>query len=405
MTDDRRAAAAPTLEDVARAAGVSRATVSRVVNGVRNVDPEIQQAVRQAVSLTGYTPNRAARSLVTRRADAVALVVSGAGVEPGEAPGASPGTGVSAGMRGSGLKAGNTAGSGTTAAPGTTAASGTGATGFEPEAGARGDGSSFTAQVFADPFFGRVVTGVVGSLRPHGMHPVLMFAESPRAREEVVAYLRQGSADGALVVSTHAEDPLPALIAEAGLAAVLFARPARPVPVSYVDLAHQDGARLAAEHLLGRGCRRPATISGPLDVPAGQARLTGFRDTMARHGHACIPVAEGQFTQESGEAAMARLLTEHPDLDGVFAANDLMALGACHVLREHGRSVPQDVAVVGFDDSSAALACRPPLTTVRQPVEEMAAEMTRLLLDRLARPDGPVTSVIFEPELVVRESA
>ncbi|MEU3001700.1 LacI family DNA-binding transcriptional regulator [Streptomyces sp. NPDC006863] len=393
MTDDRRAAAAPTLEDVARAAGVSRATVSRVINGVRNVDPEIQQAVRQAVSVTGYTPNRAARSLVTRRADAVALVVSGAGVEPGEAPEASPGAGVSAGMRGSGLKAGNTA------------VSGTGASGVGPEAGACGDGSSFTAQVFADPFFGRVVTGVVGSLRPHGMHPVLMFAESPRAREEVVAYLRQGSADGALVVSTHAEDPLPALIAEAGLAAVLFAGPARPVPVSYVDLAHQDGARLAAEHLLGRGCRRPATISGPLDVPAGQARLTGFRDTMARHGHACIPVAEGQFTQESGEAAMARLLAEHPDLDGVFAANDLMALGACHVLREHGRSVPQDVAVVGFDDSSAALACRPPLTTVRQPVEEMAAEMTRLLLDRLARPDGPVTSVIFEPELVVRESA
>ncbi|MFF3031088.1 LacI family DNA-binding transcriptional regulator [Streptomyces rubiginosohelvolus] len=362
MTDDLRSAGAPTLEDVARAAGVSRATVSRVVNGVRNVDPVIQEAVRRAVSVTGYTPNRAARSLVTRRADAIALVVSGAGVEP-EAAEESEGTTAS------------------------------------------GDGSSFTAQVFADPFFGRVVTGVVNYLRPRGMHPVLMFAESSRAREDVVAYLRQGRADGALVVSTHAEDPLPALIAEAGLAAVLFARPARPVPVSYVDLAHQDGARLAAEHLLGRGCRRIATISGPLDVPAGQARLTGFRDTMARHGHPYTPIVEGQFTQESGEAAMERLLAEHPDLDGVFAANDLMALGACHVLREHGRSVPGDVAVVGFDDSSAALACRPPLTTVRQPVEGMAAEMTRLLLDRLSRPDGPVTSVIFEPELVVRGSA
>ncbi|MFD5205232.1 LacI family DNA-binding transcriptional regulator [Streptomyces sp. NPDC058375] len=362
MTDDLRPTGAPTLEDVARAAGVSRATVSRVINGVRNVDPVIQEAVRHAVSVTGYTPNRAARSLVTRRADAIALVVSGAGVEPAAAE--------------------------------------------EPEdTGAPWDGSSFTAQVFADPFFGRVVTGVVNYLRPRGMHPVLMFAETARAREEVVAYLRQGSADGALVVSTHAEDPLPALIAEAGLAAVLFARPARPVPVSYVDLAHQDGARLAAEHLLGRGCRRMATISGPLDVPAGQARLMGFRDAMARHGHAYVPTVEGQFTQESGEAAMERLLAEHPDLDGVFAANDLMALGACHVLREHGRSVPGDVAVVGFDDSSAALACRPPLTTVRQPVEGMAAEMTRLLLDRLARPDGPVTSVIFEPELVVRGSA
>ncbi|WP_329042254.1 LacI family transcriptional regulator [Streptomyces sp. NBC_00178] len=358
MTDALRpTGAAPTLEDVARAAGVSRATVSRVVNGVRNVDPVIQEAVRQAVSVTGYAPNRAARSLVTRRTDAVALVVSGAGTEPDE-DGAVP----------------------------------------APE-------GSFTAQVFADPFFGRVVTGVVNYLRPRGMHPVLMFAETSHAREEVVAYLRQGRADGALVVSTHAQDPLPALIADAGLSAVLYARPARPVGMSYVDLAHRDGARLATDHLLARGCRRIAAISGPLNVLAAQERLAGFRETMERHGHASAPAVEGQFTQESGEAAMERLLAEHPDLDGVFAGNDLMATGACHVLRDHGRRVPEDVAVIGFDDSSAAVACRPPLTTVRQPVEDMAAEMAGLLLDRLAAPDRPVTSVVFEPVLVVRDSA
>lgn len=364
MTDDLRSAGTPTLEDVARAAGVSRATVSRVINGVRNVDPVIQEAVRRAVALTGYAPNRAARSLVTRRTDAIALVVSGAGVEP------------------------------------ELAAGGQAADPADPE-----NGSSFTAQVFADPFFGRVVTGVVNYLRPRGMHPVLMFAETSRAREDVVSFLRQGSADGALVVSTHAEDPLPGLLTDAGLPAVLYARPARPVRISYVDLAHQDGARLAAEHLLARGCRRIATIAGPLDVPAGQERLAGFRDTMARSGHPYIPIAEGQFTQESGEAAMERLLVEHPDLDAVFAANDLMAMGACHVLREHGKRVPEDVAVIGFDDSSAASACRPPLTTIRQPVEAMAAEMARLLIDRLSKPDGAATSVIFEPALVVRDSA
>ncbi|MFE2638000.1 LacI family DNA-binding transcriptional regulator [Streptomyces scopuliridis] len=371
MTEDPRPAGSPTLEDVARAAGVSRATVSRVVNGVRNVDPVIQESVRQAVAATGYTPNRAARSLVTRRTDAIALVVSGAGDDP---------------------------------TPEDEAAGPTGGA-HRPEEPDGGAGSSFTAQVFADPFFGRVVTGVVNYLRPRGMYPVLMFAETSRAREEVVSYLRQGSADGALVVSTHADDPLPALITDAGLPAVLYARPSRPTRISYVDLAHQDGARLAAEHLLARGCRRIATITGPLDVPAGQDRLAGFRDTMARAGQPYVPLAEGSFTQESGEAAMARLLAEHPDLDGVFAANDLMAVGACHVLREHGRRVPEDVAVIGFDDSSAAAACRPPLTTVRQPVEEMAAEMARLLLDRLAGSDRAVTSVIFEPSLVVRGSA
>ncbi|MGC4950166.1 LacI family DNA-binding transcriptional regulator [Streptomyces sp. DT224] len=363
MTDDLRPAGTPTLEDVARAAGVSRATVSRVINGVRNVDPVIQEAVRRAVASTGYAPNRAARSLVTRRTDAIALVVSGAGVEP-EADEDTP---------------------------------------LDEADG--GEGASFTGQVFADPFFGRVVTGVVNYLRPRGMHPVLMFAETSRAREDVVAFLRQGSADGALVVSTHAEDPLPGMLTDAGLPAVLYARPARAARISYVDVAHQDGARLAAEHLLARGCRRIATITGPLDVPAVQERLAGFRDAMTQNGHPYIAIAEGRFTQESGETAMERLLAEHPDLDGVFAANDLMATGACHVLRERGKRVPEDVAVIGFDDSSAALACRPPLTTVRQPVEAMAAEMARLLIERLGKPEGAATSVIFEPSLVVRDSA
>ncbi|MFI9831142.1 LacI family DNA-binding transcriptional regulator [Streptomyces sp. NPDC051913] len=342
---------APTLEDVAREAGVSRATVSRVVNGTRNVDPEIQDLVRRAIDRTGYAPNRAARSLVTRRTETVALVVSGAGDTTDAAQ------------------------------------------------------NAFAARVFADPFFGRVVAGVVGHLRPRSLHPVLMFAESAEARQEVLTYLRQGRADGALVVSTHADDPLPALLADARLPAVLFARPSRPVPLSYVDLAHRDGARLAAEHLLARGCRHLATISGPLDVAASQERLAGFRDTLARHGRPYVPVAEGGFTLDSGIAAMSDLLARHPDTDGVFAANDLMAQGACQVLRERGRRVPQDVAVVGFDDSSVALTCRPQLTTVRQPVEEMAAQMARLLDDHVHGVRTEATSVVFEPELVVRESA
>ncbi|WP_055489410.1 LacI family DNA-binding transcriptional regulator [Streptomyces sp. TP-A0356] len=341
----------PTLEDVARDAGVSRATVSRVVNGVRNVDPAIQEAVRQAIERTGYTPNRAARSLVTRRTETVALVVSGAGDTSEETQ------------------------------------------------------SAFAASVFADPFFGRVVGGVVSYLRPRSMHPVLMFAESPEARHEVLTYLRQGRADGALVVSTHADDPLPALLADARLPAVLFARPSRPVPFSYVDLDHRDGGRLAAERLLARGCRGPATVCGPLAVSASRERLAGFRDVMARHGHPHVPAVEGGFTLDSGIDAMTRLLAEYPDVDGVFAANDLMAQGICQVLRERGRRVPDDVAVVGFDDSGVAVACRPPLTTVRQPVERMAAEMARLLDEHIRGERDKPTSVIFDPELVARASA
>lgn len=334
----------PTLEDVARRAGVSRATVSRVVNGIRNVDPDIQELVRHAIEQTGYRPNRAARSLVTQRTETVALIISGAG-------------------------------------------------------------DTFASRVFADPFFGRVVSGVFGYLRSHAMHPVLLVAESDAAREQVVDYLSQGSADGALVVSIQACDPLPQMLVAARIPVVLFARPGPADDVSHVDLAHAEGARLAAEHLLARGCRRIATISAPQSIPAARDRLDGFRAALAAAGVDDVPNAEGNFTLDSGAAAMAELLDCCPDVDGVFAANDLMAQGACQVLRERGRRIPDDVAVVGFDDSSVATTCRPPLTTVRQPVEKMAGAMARLLSEHIQGTRTRPASVIFDAELVVRDSA
>ena len=341
--------ASPTLEHVAKVAGVSRATVSRVINGIRNVDPKIQEVVRAAIAETGYVPNQAARSLVTRRTNSVALVVS--------------------------------------------------------EAEHRTFDDPFLGRIFTDPFFGRVVSGILGVLRPRGVTMALMLAETEEARTQLIGYLKQGHVDGVILISTHAEDPLPRLLTEAGLPAVLSERPFTPLPISYVDAAQAAGAKLAADHLIGRGCRRVATISGPLDMPASRDRLEGFREAMARHGHAYIPSVEGNFTQETGERAMVQLLAGNPDLDGVFVANDLMALGAVLALHDHGRRVPEDVAVIGFDDSNAALACRPPLTTIRQPLEDMAARMADLLLEHIDDPGSPPRSVIFEPTLVVRRSA
>ena len=339
----------PTLEDVARSAGVSRATVSRVVNGTRNVDPGIQKIVQEAVAATGYVPNRAARSLVTRKTDSVALVFS------------------------------------------------------VPDHHAADD--PFLGQVFTDPFFGRVLGGLLTVLRPRGVHPVLMLADSEEARRGLVAGLRQEHTDGVVLVSIAPDDPLPLLLTEAGLPAVLFGRPSGEVPISFVDVAQQAGARLAAEHLLARGCRRIATVAGPSDSPAGRDRLAGFRAAMAAHGHPDPVGVEGDFTQAGGERVMSRLLAEHPDTDGVFVANDLMAQGALHTLRDRGRRVPDDVAVVGFDDSSAALASRPLLTTVRQPVEDMAAEMAKLLMALIDDPAQQSRSVIFKTTLVRRESS
>ncbi|MFF6885860.1 LacI family DNA-binding transcriptional regulator [Streptomyces sp. NPDC012421] len=334
----------PTLEDVAREAGVSRATVSRVVNGVRNVAPDIQEAVRAAVARTGYAPNQAARSLVTRRTGAVALVLSATG-------------------------------------------------------------GSFTARLFSDPFFGRVVDGVLPVLRERAVQPVLLVAESEPARLQLVEYLRRGGADGAVVVPLDEEDPLPGMLEAAGLPVVLFGRPPAGVDCGWVDLDNGAGARLAAEHLWAAGRRRPAVVAAPESAPAARERLDGFTAALAARGVDRVPVERGRFTEESGRDAMARLLDRHPDVDAVFAANDLMARGACRLLAERGVAVPGGVAVVGFDDSVAARDAAPPLTTVRQPVEEMAAALAGLLLAQLDAGTPGTGSKVFEPVLVVRESA
>jgi DNA-binding LacI/PurR family transcriptional regulator len=323
-----------TLEEVARTAGVSRATVSRVVNGVTSVDENIRQAVEEAISTTGYLPNLAARSLVTRRADAVALVL------PNE------------------------------------------------------------DRILGDPFFGRVVRGVMTVTAPAGLHLVLTTT-GVGTGEQVVSDLKRGRLDGVILVHTSPEDPLPARLLDDHYPVVLSARPPSPLPITYVDVHQMAGAALAAHHLRRAGRTRLATIAGPQDTPAGQDRLQGFLDAVGTG----VPWVEGRFTMRSGEEAMTRLLATHPEVDGVFVASDLMARGALPVLRRAGLRVPEDVAIVGFDDSSAALHCDPPLTTVRQPTEEMAAEMARLLLRQIDHPDTPMAAVIFQPTLVVRQSA
>ncbi|MBO3740130.1 LacI family DNA-binding transcriptional regulator [Actinoplanes flavus] len=330
------------MDQVAAAAGVSRATVSRVINNAASVAPGIRDAVQRAIASTGYVPNVAARSLVTRRSNSVALVIS------------------------------------------------------EPD---RPDDHSFLNRIFTDPYFGRVTAGATGALRPHDTHLVVVPTDSAD-HHQVIRYLRQGHVDGVLLICSSEHDPLPGQVHALGIPAVLSSRPAAPLPVSHVDLDQRLGARLAAEHLIARGRRRLATISGPLDVPAGSERLEAFRAVAG----ADAPAEIGDFTRAGGEAAAHRLLDDHPDLDGLFVASDLMAEGALRAVQDRGRRVPEDVAVVGFDDSSPALECRPQLTTVRQPVEEMAAEMAQLLVAHIDEPGRAARSVIFQPSLVLRAS-
>ncbi|MDR6319918.1 LacI family DNA-binding transcriptional regulator [Actinoplanes couchii] len=335
------------MDHVAAAAGVSRATVSRVINNAASVAPAIRETVQRAIASTGYVPNVAARSLVTRRSDSVALVIS------------------------------------------------------EPD---RPDDHSFLNRIFTDPYFGRVTAGATGALRPHDVHLVVMPAE-PSDHHQVVRYLRQGHVDGVLLISSNEHDPLPAQVHALGIPVVLSSRPPGPLPVSYVDVDQVAGAELAAARLLSLGRRRLATINGPLDIPAGSQRLDGFRSYLRDRGVDGVPAVTGDFTRAGGEAAARVLLAADPAIDALFVASDLMAEGALRAVQDHGRRVPEDIAVVGFDDSSVALECRPPLTTVRQPVEEMAAEMAALLMAHIENPSRSPRSVIFQPSLVIRDSA
>ncbi|WP_405091371.1 LacI family transcriptional regulator [Micromonospora sp. NBC_01392] len=329
----------PTLEAVARRAGVSRATVSRVVNGSTTVAESIQQAVRRAVEELGYVPNLAARSLVTQRTDSVALVM--------------------------------------------------------PEAATR---------VFSDDqVFPGIIRGAAQELEAADKQLVLMLAGSPAGHERVERYTTGRHVDGVLFASLHGEDPLPGRLARLGIPVVCSGRPLGGADVPYVDVDHTGGVTRAVEHLIATGRRRIATIAGPQDMVAGIERLIGYRTALTAAG---LPelVAYGDFTRESGTAAMRELLAADPELDAVFAASDLMAHAALRALREAGRRVPEDVAVIGFDDIETAAYTEPPLTTVRQPIVELGRAMTRQLL-RIAAGEHVEQALMLPTELILRDSA
>ena len=331
-----------TLEEVARMAGVSRATVSRVVNDSPRVSPDVRQGVQAAIEQLGYTPNRAARSLVTKRSDSVAVVIT------------------------------------------------------QP-----------AGQVFSDPFFPRLLRGISSTLAARDRQLILMMPESSTDERRVGDYLTAGHVDGALLVSLHEDDPLPARLTAAHVPIVLVGRPPKGSRASYVDVDNRQGAQSAVAHLIGTGRRVIATITGLLDTAPGIDRRQGYRDALAEGGLRLDRSLEavGGFTADGAAAAMTHLLEVHPEIDAVFAASDQMAASALSVLASAGRSVPEDVAVVGFDDMAVALSTSPQLTSVRQPIEEMGHEMARLLVEAVDASDPVPRRVILATELIRRASS
>jgi DNA-binding LacI/PurR family transcriptional regulator len=258
-------------------------------------------------------------------------------------------------------------------------------------------------RVFSDdPWFSMAIRSASMELEEANKQVVLMMAANARSHARVERYIAGGHVDGVMLISMHNADPLPAALSRLRVPVVSYGRPAVPVDMPYVDNDNVGGAEAGVRHLVESGRRRIATIAGPQDMSAGQDRLTGYRNVLRDSDLRSI-VAVGDFTRESGAVAMRQLLGDDPSLDAVFVANDLMAIGALQSLRQAGRRVPDDVAVVGFDDIEAAKYTEPPLTTLRHPVIEQAAAMVRLLLGMFE--GGPADSVVLPTELVLRESA
>lgn len=161
---------------------------------------------------------------------------------------------------------------------------------------------------------------------------------------------------------------------------------------------------MGTHYLIDLGRTRIATIAGPADMPAGIDRASGWIRALEQAGLSSERRAHGDFSQASGARGMRELLARHPDLDAVFVASDLMATGAVSVLREKGVRVPEDVAVVGFDDSPAATSGVIPLTTVHQPSQAQGEKMAEMML-ALLRGEAVEPECIMPTHMVVRASA
>lgn len=329
----------PTIRDIATAAGVSRGTVSRVLNGGHYVSPAARAAVERAIQQTGYIANHTARSLARRRTDCIAFILS----EPQE-------------------------------------------------------------KLFEDPNFDVLLRFAERTLAEHDRSLVLMFAADPAGHERVSRYLRAGHVDGAMLVSVHFGDPLLGKLPPNSVPVVSCDRPLTDADLlPYVGIDNQSGAAKMTNYLLDRGHCHVATVTGPLDTSSGINRLAGYRDAMAARHRETYVASAADYGYHSGEAAMDELLERHPEIDAAFVASDLLAAGALASLRRHGRKVPGDVAIGGFDDSRIAGTTEPPLTTMRQPIDALARDLTQMLLRLI---DGqPVESHVLPTELIVRESA
>ncbi|WBB99214.1 MULTISPECIES: LacI family DNA-binding transcriptional regulator [unclassified Solwaraspora] len=329
-----------TVHDVAAAAGVSRGTVSRVLNG-GYVSPVARAAILAAIAEVGYVPNTAARNLVTQRSQAVGFIV------------------------------------------------------LEPH-----------SLFLEDPNIGAIMLGANAVLSAGEYQMVNLVVDSDRDTERIARYLSGGFVDGAVIVSARVHDPITRVVTDLKLPAAFVGHPpdlAQEIP--YVGVDNVGSAREITTRLVATGRRRIGMIAAALNRDSGADRLTGFRQALGDRFDPRLVAEVPLYDYSCGVSGMQTLLERTPDLDGVFAASDVVAAGAIQTLREAGRTVPADVGVVGFDDSAWALRTNPPLSTVHQPAKEIGARAADLVLRQINGDHIAAGGALLPTPVVWRESA
>ena len=328
-----------TLEEIAKQAGVSRSTVSRVINNQPNVDPDTRARVQAIAQDLNYQPNLAARGLAAGHTRILGLVIP---------------MGVST--------------------------------------------------LFADPYFPLLIQGISSACNANDYSVMLWLAEPEYERRTIRQIMQGGLIDGAIVASSLLNDPAVEALSRRDLPFIMIGRDPTHNRANYVDVDNQNSARELVIYLFRLGYRRVATINGPKDMIAGADRLQGYLNALRERGAPQDPnlIVAGDFTEAGGYTAMQRLLPLAPE--AVFVASDTMALGALRAVREAGKRVPQDVAIVGFDDMPSAARTEPPLTTVRQPIQRMGVVAAETLIDLITHPTTEPRRIVLPTEIVIRAS-
>ncbi|HEY44928.1 MAG TPA: LacI family transcriptional regulator [Anaerolineae bacterium] len=329
-----------TLEDIAKQAGVSRSTVSRVVNNHPHVSEGVRKRVLEVIQITGYQPNAAARTLASQRSWMIGLVV--------------------------------------------------------PRS---------VSSFFTDPYFPHLTRGIAKGCNQHDYTLGLFLVGTKEDEEKILPRVsRSGLLDGILVQAGHHGDQVIDRLVQSTIPLVMVGRPFHTEGISYIDVDNIEGAYNAVSHLVRLGYQRIGTITGPSKSTVGVDRMEGYRKALNERGHTLDEslVTEGDFTEAGGYYAMQRLLPAKPD--AIFAASDIMAVGAIRAAQEADLRIPDDIAFVGFDDVPLANHRDPKLTTIRQPVYQFGFSAVEILIELIENGREPARRVMVGTELIIRDT-